>query len=194
MQMCSVTFNSYSTNSTLALSLGFRRIAYEYVEWPAKVNALALKDLYTHLTPIQRVSIVRHRNKPTNLDHIFNITDKFVQLHGDRAKYDDPAIVTGIGSIDGQRYMFISQRKGRNTKENIQHNFGMPTPHGYQKALRMMYYADLHGFPMLTFIYTPGAFADLKFYELGQGEAIADNLRTMFGLKVPAISNRGRWI
>lgn len=148
----------------------------------------ALKDLYTHLTPIQRVNIARHPNRPTFLDHIFNITDKFVELHGDRGGYDDPAIVTGIGTIDGRRFMFIGQQKGRNTKENIQRNFGMPTPHGYRKALRMMYYADHHGFPIVTFIDTPGAFADLKSEELGQGEAIAHNLRTMFGLKVPIVS------
>lgn len=148
----------------------------------------ALKDLYTHLTPIQRVNIARHPNRPTFLDHIFNITDKFVELHGDRAGYDDPAIVTGIGTIDGKRYMFIGQQKGRNTKENIERNFGMPTPHGYRKALRMMYYADHHGFPIVTFIDTPGAYADLKSEQLGQGEAIANNLRTMFGLKVPILS------
>lgn len=148
----------------------------------------ALKDLYTHLTPIQRVNIARHPNRPTFLDHVFNITDKFVELHGDRAGYDDPAIVTGIGSIDGRSYMFMGHQKGRNTKENIQRNFGMPTPHGYRKALRMMYYADHHGFPIITFIDTPGAFADLKSEELGQGEAIAHNLRTMFGLKVPIVS------
>ncbi|CAK7333553.1 unnamed protein product [Dovyalis caffra] len=148
----------------------------------------ALKDLYTHLTPIQRVSIARHPNRPTFLDHIFSITDKFVELHGDRAGYDDPAIVTGIGTIDGKRYMFMGHQKGRNTKENIMRNFGMPTPHGYRKALRMMYYADHHGFPIVTFIDTPGAFADLKSEELGQGEAIAHNLRTMFGLKVPIVS------
>ncbi|KAL4354747.1 hypothetical protein GQ457_06G006400 [Hibiscus cannabinus] len=148
----------------------------------------ALKDLYTHLTPIQRVNIARHPNRPTFLDHVFSITDKFVELHGDRSGYDDPAIVTGIGTIDGRRYMFIGQQKGRNTKENIQRNFGMPTPHGYRKALRMMYYADHHGFPIVTFIDTPGAYADLKSEELGQGEAIARNLRTMFGLKVPIVS------
>ncbi|XP_010528760.1 PREDICTED: acetyl-coenzyme A carboxylase carboxyl transferase subunit alpha, chloroplastic-like [Tarenaya hassleriana] len=148
----------------------------------------AIKDLYTHLTPIQRVHIARHPNRPTFLDHIFNITDKFVELHGDRAGYDDPAIVTGIGTIDGKRYMFIGHQKGRNTKENIERNFGMPTPHGYRKALRMMYYADHHGFPIVTFIDTPGAYADLKSEELGQGEAIANNLRTMFGLKVPILS------
>lgn len=148
----------------------------------------ALKDLYTHLTPIQRVNIARHPNRPTFLDHVFNITEKFVELHGDRAGYDDPAIVTGIGSMDGRTYMFMGHQKGRNTKENIQRNFGMPTPHGYRKALRMMYYADHHGFPIVTFIDTPGAYADLKSEELGQGEAIAHNLRTMFGLKVPIIS------
>ncbi|CAM8927300.1 unnamed protein product [Rhodiola kirilowii] len=148
----------------------------------------ALRDLYTHLTPIQRVHIARHPNRPTFLDHIFNITEKFVELHGDRAGYDDPAIVTGIGTIDGKRYMFMGHQKGRNTKENIMRNFGMPTPHGYRKALRMMYYADHHGFPIVTFIDTPGAYADLKSEELGQGEAIAHNLRTMFGLKVPIVS------
>ncbi|CAK9179761.1 unnamed protein product [Ilex paraguariensis] len=148
----------------------------------------ALKDLYTHLTPIQRVNIARHPNRPTFLDHVFNITEKFVELHGDRAGYDDPAIVTGLGTINGRSYMFMGHQKGRNTKENIQRNFGMPTPHGYRKALRMMYYADHHGFPIVTFIDTPGAYADLKSEELGQGEAIAHNLRTMFGLKVPIIS------
>ncbi|KAG2326495.1 hypothetical protein Bca4012_035455 [Brassica carinata] len=148
----------------------------------------ALKDLYTHLTPIQRVNIARHPNRPTFLDHIHNITDKFMELHGDRAGYDDPAIVTGIGTIDGKRYMFIGHQKGRNTKENIMRNFGMPTPHGYRKALRMMYYADHHGFPIVTFIDTPGAYADLQSEEKGQGEAIANNLRTMFGLKVPILS------
>ncbi|KAI9085403.1 hypothetical protein K1719_032659 [Acacia pycnantha] len=148
----------------------------------------ALKDLYTHLKPIQRVSIARHPHRPTFLDHISNITEKFVELHGDRAGYDDPAIVTGIGTIDGRRYMFIGHQKGRNSKENIQRNFGMPTPHGYRKALRMMYYAEHHGFPIVTFIDTPGAFADLKSEELNQGEAIAHNLRTMFGLKVPIVS------
>ncbi|CAI9101784.1 OLC1v1039196C1 [Oldenlandia corymbosa var. corymbosa] len=153
----------------------------------------ALKDLYTHLTPIQRLNIARHPNRPTVLDHIlkilliFNLM-KWVELHGDRAGYDDPAIVTGLGSIEGEVYMFIGHQKGRNTKENIKRNFAMPTPHGYRKALRMMKYADHHGFPIVTFVDTPGAFADLKSEELGQGEAIAHNLRTMFGLKVPIIT------
>ncbi|XP_058099547.1 acetyl-coenzyme A carboxylase carboxyl transferase subunit alpha, chloroplastic [Magnolia sinica] len=148
----------------------------------------ALKDLYTHLTPIQRLTIARHPNRPTFLDHMLRITDKWVELHGDRAGYDDPAIVTGIGSIDGMNCLFIGHQKGRNTKENIQRNFGMPTPHGYRKALRLMLYADHHGLPIVTFIDTPGAYADLRSEELGQGEAIAHNLRAMFGLKVPIVT------
>ncbi|KAF2288562.1 hypothetical protein GH714_008590 [Hevea brasiliensis] len=147
------------------------------------IAGLGSKGFVYTFDPIQRVNIARHPNRPTFLDHVFSITDKFVELHGDRAGYDDPAIVTGIGTIDGRRYMFMGHQKGRNTKENIMRNFGMPTPHGYRKALRMMYYADHHGFPIVTFIDTPGAYADLKSEELGQGEAIAHNLRTMFGLK-----------
>lgn len=172
-----------------------RRMANDTgLDFSAQISALenkyqqALKDLYTHLTPIQRLNLARHPNRPTVLDHIINITDKWVELHGDRAGYDDPAIVTGIGSIDGKSYMFIGHQKGRNTKENIARNFAMPTPHGYRKALRMMKYADHHGLPIVTFVDTPGAFADLKSEELGQGEAIAQNLRTMFGLKVPIVS------
>ncbi|KAG6468545.1 hypothetical protein ZIOFF_073233 [Zingiber officinale] len=148
----------------------------------------AVKDLYSKLTPIQRLQMARHPNRPTFLDHVLNITDKWVELHGNRAGYDDPAIVTGLGSIDGKTYMFIGHQKGRNTKENIKRNFGMPTPHGYRKALRLMRYADHHGFPIISFVDTPGAFADLKSEELGQGEAIAFNLREMFGLKVPMVS------
>ncbi|PON43079.1 Acetyl-CoA carboxylase, alpha subunit [Parasponia andersonii] len=148
----------------------------------------ALKDLYMHLTPIQRLTIAWHPNRPTVLDHILNITEKWVELHGDRAGYDDPAIVTVIGSTDGKSCMFIGHQKGRNTKENITRNFAMPTPHGYRKALRMMKYADHHGIPIVTFVDTPGAFADLKSEELGQGEAIAHNLRTTFGLKVPIVT------
>ncbi|KAH7844857.1 hypothetical protein Vadar_032395 [Vaccinium darrowii] len=148
-----------------------------------------LKAIYTHLTPIQRVYIARHPHRPTSLDHIFNITDNvFLELHGDRHGYDDPAIVTGLGIMNDRTYMFIAHQKGRNTKESIHRNFGMPTPHGYRKALRMMHLADQHGFPIVTLIDTPGAFADLKSEALNQGEAIAKNLMDMFGLKVPIIS------
>ncbi|KAE9455562.1 hypothetical protein C3L33_12533, partial [Rhododendron williamsianum] len=148
-----------------------------------------LKAIYTRLTPIQRVYIARHPHRPTSLDHIFNITDNmFLELHGDRHGYDDPSIVCGPGRMDDKTYMFIAHQKGRNTKESIHRNFGMPTPHGYRKALRFMHMADHHGWPIVTLIDTPGAFADLKSEALNQGEAIAHNLMVMFGLKVPIIS------
>ncbi|CAL9112473.1 unnamed protein product, partial [Musa textilis] len=151
----------------------------------------AVKDLYAQLTPIQLLHIVRHPNRPTFLDYVLNITDKWVELHGGRAGYDDPAIVIGIESVDGKSYMLIGHQKGRNTKEHIQHqefNTRILTLHIYWKALHMMRYADHHGFPIITFIDTPGAFADLRSKELGQGEAIAFNLRAMFGVKVPIVT------
>lgn len=116
------------------------------------------------------------------------MTDKFVELHGDRAGLDDPAIVCGIGSIDGVSFMFIGQQKGRNTKENVRRNFGMPQPNGYRKAMRFMRHANKFGLPIVTLVDTPGAYAGRAAEELGQGEAIAYNLREMFGLRVPIIS------
>merc|ERR1712176_988715 len=145
-------------------------------------------ETYSRLTPIQRLQVARHPNRPTFLDIVLNITDKFVELHGDRAGYDDPSLVCGIGSIDGVTFMFIGQQKGRNTKENIHRNFGMPTPNGYRKALRFMQHADKFGIPIITFVDTPGAYAGKKAEELGQGEAIAYNLREMFGFRVPILS------
>lgn len=146
------------------------------------------KDTYSRLTPIQRLQVARHPNRPTFLDIALNITDKFVELHGDRGGLDDPALVCGIGSIDGTSFMFIGHQKGRNTKENIYRNFGMPQPNGYRKALRFMRHADKFGLPIVTFVDTPGAYAGKAAEELGQGEAIAVNLREMFGFRVPIIS------
>jgi len=145
-------------------------------------------ETYSRLTPMQRLQVARHPNRPTFLDIALNITDKWVELHGDRAGYDDPSLVCGIGSIDGHTFMFIGQQKGRNTKENIHRNFGMPTPNGYRKALRFMRHADKFGIPIITFVDTPGAYAGKKAEELGQGEAIALNLREMFGFRVPILS------
>ncbi|CAI5511811.1 unnamed protein product [Closterium sp. Naga37s-1] len=146
------------------------------------------RDIYARITPVQRLSVARHPNRPTFLDHVLNMTDKWVELHGDRGGYDDPALVCGIGRMDGMSFMFMGHQKGRNTKENIYRNFGMPTPNGYRKALRMMRHADHHGLPIITFVDTPGAYAGVSAEELGQGEAIAHNLREMFGLKVPSVS------
>eukprot|EP00878_Enallax_costatus_P001030 GHUV01001165.1.p1 GENE.GHUV01001165.1~~GHUV01001165.1.p1 ORF type:complete len:493 (+),score=148.14 GHUV01001165.1:149-1627(+) len=146
------------------------------------------KETYSRLTPTQRLQVARHPNRPTCLDIILNITDKFVELHGDRAGLDDPAIVCGIGSMEGVSFMFIGHQKGRNTKENVRRNFGMPQPNGYRKAMRFMRHANKFGLPIITFVDTPGAYAGKSAEELGQGEAIAYNLREMFGLRVPVIS------
>ncbi|KAD7477623.1 hypothetical protein E3N88_00759 [Mikania micrantha] len=147
-----------------------------------------LLDLRNKIIDVQKLANETGLDFSDQIISLENKYQQFVELHGDRAGYDDPAIVTGIGTIDGRRFMFMGHQKGRNTKENIQRNFGMPTPHGFRKSLRMMKYADHHGFPIVIFIDTPGAFADLKSEELGQGEAIAHNLWTMFGLKVPIVS------
>jgi acetyl-CoA carboxylase carboxyl transferase subunit alpha len=146
------------------------------------------QDTYSRLTPIQRLQVARHPNRPTFLDIALNISDNFVELLGDRGGLDDPALVCGIGSIDGVSFMFIGHQKGRNTKENIYRNFGMPQPNGYRKALRFMRHADKFGLPIVTFVDTPGAYAGKAAEELGQGEAIAVNLREMFGFRVPIIS------
>lgn len=135
-----------------------------------------------------RPQVARHPNRPTFLDIALNITDKFVELHGDRGGLDDPAVVCGLGSIDGVTFMMIGHQKGRNTKENIYRNFGMPQPNGYRKALRFMRHADKFGFLIVTFVDTPGAYAGKTAEELGQGEAIAVNLREMFGFRVPIVS------
>jgi acetyl-CoA carboxylase carboxyl transferase subunit alpha len=146
------------------------------------------RETYSRLTPVQQLQVARHPNRPTFLDIALNITDKWVELHGDRGGYDDPAMVCGVGVMEGETFMFIGHQKGRNTKENLERNFGMPTPAGYRKALRMMRHAERFGFPVLTFVDTPGAYAGVKAEEMGQGEAIAYNLRESFGIKVPIIS------
>ena len=145
-------------------------------------------ETFSRLTPSQRLAVARHANRPTFLDIVMNISDRWVELHGDRAGFDDPAMVCGIGSMNGESFMFIGHQKGRNTKENIHRNFGMPTPNGYRKALRFMQHANKFGMPIVTFVDTPGAYAGKTAEELGQGEAIAVNLREMFGFRVPIIS------
>jgi acetyl-CoA carboxylase carboxyl transferase subunit alpha len=144
-------------------------------------------DTYEHLTRWQRVQLSRHPDRPYTLDYIKQITDTFVELHGDRTVADDKAMVGGFGSIDGQTYMFIGQQKGRNTKDRQYRNFGMANPEGYRKALRLMKLAEKFNKPIVTFIDTPGAFPGIEAEERGQGEAIARNLKEMFMLKVPVI-------
>ncbi|HQW00006.1 MAG TPA: acetyl-CoA carboxylase carboxyltransferase subunit alpha [Bacteroidia bacterium] len=146
------------------------------------------KNLYSDLTPWQRVQLSRHPDRPYTLAYIDAITDKnFVELFGDRTVKDDKAIVGGLGSIDGQTVMFIGQQKGTTTKQRQFRNFGMANPEGYRKALRLMKMAEKFNKPVVTLIDTPGAFPGLEAEERGQGEAIARNLFEMARLKVPII-------
>ena len=136
----------------------------------------------------ERVKIAREPDRPTALDYIDNIFDEFIELHGDRYFKDDKSIVCGIGNIGKQNFTIIGEQKGRNTKENIERNFGMPNPEGYRKALRFMKQAEKFNRPVITFIDTKGAYPGLGAEERGQGEAIARNLMEMSDLKVPIIA------
>ena len=146
------------------------------------------KAIYSQLTPWQRVQLARHPYRPYSLDYISRICTDFMEFHGDRRFADDPAIVGGFAKIDGVPVMMIGTQKGRNVKENVFRNFGCPNPEGYRKALRLMKVAELAGLPIVTLIDTPGAYPGVGAEERHIGEAIAVNLREMFGLKVPVIS------
>jgi acetyl-CoA carboxylase carboxyl transferase subunit alpha len=145
-------------------------------------------EIYSNLTPWQRVQVSRHPNRPYTLAYINAITDgTFIEMHGDRTVKDDKAMVGGFGIIDGQSVMLIGQQKGINTKMRQYRNFGMANPEGYRKAMRLMKLAEKFGRPIVTFIDTPGAFPGLEAEERGQGEAIARNLFEMMNLRVPVI-------
>jgi len=143
--------------------------------------------LYTDLTPWQRVLLARHPRRPYTLDYIERIALDFVELHGDRCYSDDAAVVAGLGRIDDLRCAIVGQQKGRDTKEKLRRNFGMPHPEGYRKALRVMDLAARHGVPILTLIDTPAAYPGVGAEERGQAEAIARNLREMAMLPVPIV-------
>jgi acetyl-CoA carboxylase carboxyl transferase subunit alpha len=146
------------------------------------------KELYSNLSPWQRVQVSRHPERPYTLAYIDSVSNKsFIELHGDRTVGDDKAMVGGFGDIDGQTVMFIGQQKGINTKMRQIRRFGMANPEGYRKALRLMKMAEKFNKPIVTFIDTPGAYPGLEAEERGQGEAIARNLLEMAQLKVPVI-------
>jgi len=147
-----------------------------------------MKKTYTHLTPWQRVQLARHPQRPYTLDYIKKIFTDFMELHGDRYYSDDAAIVGGFAKLDGKKVMVIGTQKGRNMKENVFRNFGLPQPEGYRKALRLMKLAEKSGVPIITFIDTPGAFPGIESEERHIAEAIAVNLREMFSLTVPIVS------
>lgn len=145
------------------------------------------KEIYGNLTPWQRVQLSRHPDRPYTLDFIQGIVDKdsFLELHGDRNFADDPAMVGGLATIDGNRVMLIGTQKGRTTKERQRRRFGMSNPEGYRKALRLMKLAEKFRIPVITLVDTPGAYPGLEAEERGQGEAIARNIYEMTILKTP---------
>ena len=157
------------------------------VELEAKIEEVT-KEIYTKLTPWQRVLVSRHPDRPYTLDYINAITEgNFMELHGDRNVKDDKAMVGGFGELDGRPVMFIGQQKGSNTKQRQYRNFGMANPEGYRKALRLMKLAEKFNRPIVCLIDTPGAYPGLEAEERGQGEAIARNLIEMVQLKVPVL-------
>ena len=162
-------------------------ISEEISRLETKSQALT-KDLYAKLTPWQIAQVARHPQRPYTLDYARLIFTDFVELHGDRAFADDKAIVGGMARFNGQSCVVIGHQKGRDTKEKILRNFGMPRPEGYRKALRLMRLAEKFGLPVFTFVDTPGAYPGIGAEERGQSEAIGHNLYVMAELKVPIIA------
>ncbi len=146
------------------------------------------ESIFSNLNPWQISQLARHPLRPYTLDYIERIIDDFEPLHGDRAFADDASIVSGVGRLEGRPVMLIGHQKGRDTREKLHRNFGMPRPEGYRKALRMMKTAERFRMPVLTFIDTPGAYPGIDAEERGQSEAIARNLREMAGLRTPVIA------
>jgi acetyl-CoA carboxylase carboxyl transferase subunit alpha len=151
-----------------------------------KVNMLK-KNIYENLTRWQRVQLARHPERPYTLDYIYLMTDNFIELHGDRHFKDDKAVVGGFAMLGEEKVMVIGHQKGRDTKSNLERNFGMPNPEGYRKALRLMKLAEKFNKPVITLLDTPGAYPGIEAEERGQAEAIAKNLFEMSKLKVPII-------
>jgi len=160
---------------------------HEEIERLRAKCATLTESIFSSLTPWQISQLSRHPQRPYLLDYVRRIFDEFHELHGDRAFADDRAIVGGLARLDGRAVMVIGHQKGRDTKEKILRNFGMPRPEGYRKALRLMEMAERFGLPILTFIDTPGAYPGVGAEERGQSEAIARNLREMAHLRTPIL-------
>lgn len=167
--------------------------AENQVDVAAEIHQLELRaeqlrqEIFSTLTPGQRLQLARHPRRPSTLDYVQAISDEWLELHGDRGGYDDPALVGGVARIDGRPMVIIGHQKGRDTKDNVARNFGMAFPGGYRKALRLMEHANKFEMPILTFIDTPGAWSGVEAEKLGQGEAIAYNLQQMFSFDVPIV-------
>jgi acetyl-CoA carboxylase carboxyl transferase subunit alpha len=162
-------------------------VSQQIIELEERAEQLR-KEIFSTLTPSQKLQIARHPRRPSTLDYIQAMTDDWLELHGDRQGSDDLALVGGVARLDGLPVVILGHQKGRDTKDNVVRNFGMASPGGYRKAIRLMKHANRFQMPIITFIDTPGAYAGVEAEQLGQGEAIAYNLREMFALEVPIIS------
>lgn len=165
----------------------------EKVEMSSEINNLTKKlkslkqEIYSQLTPWQKVQISRHPQRPTTLDYLNNIADDYLLLSGDRNFGEDQALVSGFATIGGQKIAFAGHQKGKDTHDNIKRNFGCAHPEGYRKAMRIMKLAERFNLPIVCFVDTPGAYPGIGAEERGQAQAIAENIRDMFGLGVPIV-------
>lgn len=175
-----IELKNFSKEKNIDLSLEIEKLSKQRDEY--------LKAAYKDLTDWDRVAIARHPERPYTLDYIENMTIDFIELHGDRLCKDDAAIVGGLCKIDGKKVMIVGHQKGRTIEENIFRNFGMASPEGYRKALRLFKMAERFSIPIVNLIDTAGAYPGIEAEKHGQGEAIARNLLEMAGLKVPIIS------
>jgi acetyl-CoA carboxylase carboxyl transferase subunit alpha len=171
-----------------------RALATTDVKWAPELERLEDKaaklarKVFANLSPMQKVQLSRHPNRPYTGDYVSRLFQDFVELKGDRRFADDASILAGIGRFHGQSVAIVGHQKGRSTKENVVRNFGMPHPEGYRKAIRLYELADRFGLPVLTFIDTPGAFPGIGAEERGQSEAIGAAIEVMSGLGVPVIT------
>ena len=150
--------------------------------------AMLAREVFARLSPHEKVQLSRHPNRPYTLDYVSRLFSDWTELHGDRRFAEDASVVAGLGRYHGRSVVVVGHQKGRNTKENMKRNFGMPNPEGYRKAMRMYDLANRFGLPVLTFIDTPGAFPGIEAEERGQSEAIGASLETMSRLGVPVVT------
>src|SRR5437899_10246294 len=171
-----------------------KQAAEQKIDLSAQIKAIedkledTRKEIFTNLTPWQRVQLARHPKRPYMLDYLQRIATDFIELHGDRRFADDHAIIGGLATIGERRVMVIGQQKGRDTKENLMRNFGSPHPEGYRKALRLMQLAEKFDLPVVSFVDTPGAYPGVGAEERHIAEAIAVNLREMMVLRTPLVA------
>ncbi|HVR20227.1 MAG TPA: acetyl-CoA carboxylase carboxyltransferase subunit alpha [Polyangiaceae bacterium] len=171
-----------------------RDLASTDARWAPELERLEEKaahlarEVFANLSPMQKVQLSRHPNRPYTLDYVSRLFSDFIELKGDRRFSDDASIVAGLGRFHGRSVAVVGHQKGRSTKENVSRNFGMPHPEGYRKAVRIYELADRFGLPVFTFIDTPGAFPGIGAEERGQSEAIAASIEVMSGLGVPVVT------